>query len=217
MQRLSPPRLVAAGAVELLADAANAVGALLVQVSTDFVFDGNGRRPYEVDDATAAKIRKAFVLGSQRTAEQDVEFGIVEISDIAIKALSPGINDPTTALHCIDRLSEILLELGTRAPPNPWRTEEGRVHYLARNPTFERAVGLAFDQLRHFGASNPGIARRLLEALARLALLVPSARRPVLLAQARAVLDDAGARIEAPADRAALLEAARRLPGLTGG
>jgi uncharacterized membrane protein len=170
----------------------------------------------EVDGEVCRQVRKAFVLGPERTPEQDVEFGIVEISDIAIKALSPGINDPTTAHRCIDRLSEILLEMGTRAPPRPWRTEEGNVHYLARHPTFERAVGLAFDQIRHFGASNPGIARKLLEVLTRLASLLPPARHPVLLAHSRAVLDDARARIETAADRAAVDEAARRLPELTG-
>jgi uncharacterized membrane protein len=137
------------------------------------------------------------------------------VSDIGIKALSPGINDPTTAYRCIDRLSEILLELGTRSPPSPWRTEEGRVHYLARHPTFERAVGIAFDQVRHFGASNPGVARKLLEVLSQLAGLVPPARRPVLVAQARAVLDEARAHVGSAADRDALEAVARRLAGLT--
>lgn len=156
--------------------------------------------PGAVDDEACRRIRKAFLLGPERTPEQDVEFGIVEISDIAVKALSPGINDPTTAFRCIDRLSEILLELGTRAPPHPWRTEEGKVHYLARHPTFERAVGLAFDQVRHFGASNPGIVRKLLDVLARLEAAVPPSRRGVLRAQAEAVLKDARARTPAADD-----------------
>lgn len=165
----------------------------------------------EVDEEVCGAVRKAFLLGPERSPEQDVEFGIVEVSDIGIKALSPGINDPTTAHRCIDRLSEILLELGTRVPPSPWRTEEGQVHYLARHPTFERAVGLAFDQIRFFGASNPGIAGKLLEALSRLASLVPPGRRPVLLAQARAVLDAARTRIESTVDREALEALAERL------
>lgn len=186
----------------------------------DFVLPGQALAavypPNAVDEEVCGAIRRAFLLGPERTPEQDVEFGIVEVSDIGIKALSPGINDPTTAFRCIDRLSEILLELGTRAPPNPWRTEEGQVHYLARHPTFERAVGLAFDQIRHFGASNPGVALKLLEVLTCLAPLVPASRRPALIAQARAVLDDARARMESTADRAAVAEAARHLPGLTG-
>lgn len=168
----------------------------------DFVLPGQALArvspPGQADEAVIREVRKAFLLGPERTPEQDVEFGIVEISDIAIKALSPGINDPTTAFRCIDRLSEVLLEMGTRAPPRPWRTEEGKVHYLARHPTFERAVGLAFDQIRHFGASNPGVVRKLLEVLARLESLVPPSRRDVLRAQAAAVLRDASARMDAP-------------------
>ena len=167
--------------------------------------------PGEVDEEVCRQIRRAFLLGPERTPEQDVEFGIVEISDIAIKALSPGINDPTTAVRCIDRLAEVLLALGTRHPPDPWRTEEGRVHYLARHTTFARAVGLSFDQIRHFGASNPAIARKLLEVTTRLASLVPPPRRAVLLAQAQAVLDDARARIESVADRVELEEVAKRM------
>ncbi|MBW3569972.1 MAG: DUF2254 domain-containing protein [Gemmatimonadetes bacterium] len=181
----------------------------------DFVLPGQPLAkvspPGAVDDEVCAHVRKAFLLGPERTPEQDVEFGIIEISDIAVKALSPGINDPTTAFRCIDRLAEVLLEMGTRAPPRPWRTEEGRVHYHARHPTFERAVGLSFDQIRHFGASNPGIVRKLLEVLARLASLVPPSRRPVLLAQAHAVLDDARARVESAGDRVGVEEAATRL------
>jgi uncharacterized membrane protein len=166
-----------------------------------------------VDDEVRRQVRKAFLLGPERTPEQDVEFGIVEISDIALKALSPGINDPTTAFRCIDRLAEVLLEIGTRRPPRPWRTEAGRVHYLARSTTFERAVGLAFDQLRHFGASNPAVARKLLETLAALAALVPPPRRAAVLAQAGAVLHDARAKVESDVGRKGVEEAAGRLFG----
>jgi uncharacterized membrane protein len=159
----------------------------------------------------ADKIRTAFVLGPERTPEQDVEFGIIEISDIAVKALSPGINDPTTAFQCIDRLGEILLELGSRDPPRAARTREGRIHYLARHTTFERAVGLAFDQVRHFGAANPVIAGKLLATLRQLMELVPDGRREPLVAQAEAVLRDARHRTANPADLAAVERAADRL------
>lgn len=125
-------------------------------------------------------VRRAFVLGPERTPEQDVEFGIIEVSDIAVKALSPGINDPTTAFGCIDRLSEILLALGMRAPPPDARTEDGRVHFIGRHLEFDRAVGLAFDQVHHFGADNPSILRKLMESLSQLMEMVPPERRPPL-------------------------------------
>jgi uncharacterized membrane protein len=169
--------------------------------------------PGEVDDEVCRQVRRAFLLGPERTPEQDVEFGIVEISDIAVKALSPGINDPTTALRCIDRLSEVLLELGTRAPPRTWRTEEGHVHYLARHPTFERAAGIAFDQIRHFGASNPAIAGKLQETLTRLESLVHPSRRDVLRAHAEELRKEVGA-LHAPSPgRAGAASAAERPRG----
>ncbi len=181
----------------------------------DFVLPGqvlaSVSPPGAVDEELCREVRRAFLLGPERTPDQDAEFGIVEISDIAMKALSPGINDPTTACRCIDRLGEILLEMGRRSPPRTWRTEEGRVHYRARHPTFDRAVALSFDQVRHFGASNPSIAQKLLEVLARLASLVPPSRRPVLLAQAQAVLEDARAQIESAGDRVRIEEIANRL------
>lgn len=181
----------------------------------DFVLPGQALArvspPGALDDEVRGRVRQAFVLGSERTPGQDTAFGLVEIADIAVKALSPGINDPTTALQCIDRLSEILLALGTRRAPDPWRTERGEVHYLARELAFGRAVSVAFDQVRHYGASNPVVASRLLAALARLAEQVPPARRTPLHAQGRAVLADARARTENAEDLARVEEAGRPL------
>lgn len=167
--------------------------------------------PEALDAPLADAVRRAFVLGSDRTPEQDVEFGIIEMSDIAVKSLSPGINDPTTAFRCIDRLSEVLLALGTRAPPRPVRTQEGRVHYLARATGFERAVGLAFDQVRHFGAGNPAITKKLLEALGRLEQLVPPSRRGPLREQARLLRGRAGGVLDDPAEAAEVEQAADRM------
>jgi uncharacterized membrane protein len=151
----------------------------------DFVLEGDPLvrvwPPSAAEDPAVVKsVRKAFVLGPERTRDQDVEFGLIEISDIAVKALSPGINDPTTALRCIDRLSEILLLLGTRAEPRRWRTREGRIHYVARDSTFERGASVAFGQITHFGADNPLIVWKLLDAISRLRGRVQARHRDVL-------------------------------------
>ncbi len=127
-----------------------------------------------------AEIRKAFVTGEQRTPDQDAEFNILEIADMGVKALSPGINDPTTANHCIDRLTQILLTIGKRSAPDPMRTEEGRVHFLAMTSTFNRAFGVAFDQIYHYGRDNPMIVGRLRKAVAALEQLLPREQHPVL-------------------------------------
>lgn len=160
---------------------------------------------HAVDDAIVNAIREAFVLGAERTPEQDMEFGIVELSDIAVRALSPGINDPTTAVQCIDRLTQVLAALGTRNPPATRReSPDGAVHLLVRSTSFDRATGLAFDQIRHYGADNPAITKKLLDALADLARVVASEARPALEAQAAALARTARNSIEDPTDLAAV-------------
>src|SRR5690606_10794017 len=71
------------------------------------------------------KICNAFGVGKDRSPGQDLLYYLLEVSDMAVRALSPGINDPTTAVHCIDRLTQILLAFGRRKPPEPLRTEAG--------------------------------------------------------------------------------------------
>jgi len=157
-----------------------------------------------------AAIRRAFVLGPERVPDQDVEFGLVQISDIAIRALSPSTNDPTTALRCIDRLTQILAELGARKPPEARRTRNGTIRFVASYATFERAVKVAFADIRHFGAPIPVIAERLLDVLGELVERVPEAQKVPLVEQARAVLYSARQEIRNPWDAAAVEDAARR-------
>ena len=133
-------------------------------------------RPLPRDAAGA--IQSAFQLGPERTRHQDVERGLIELSDIAVRALSPGINDPTTACVCIDRLTQILTLLSERRFPDTVRMDKaGRVRLIARLPTFEGLVKLAYSQIRHFGVSNPAIASRLNESLTRLAARVQPVQR----------------------------------------
>lgn len=142
-----------------------------------------------VDQRLERAVRDAFALGPERTIEQDVEFGLIVIADIALRALSPGINDPTTATQCIDRLTEILAALGTREPPPRARqSPDGTMRLLMHSITFSGAVSLAFNQIRLFGAENPVIASRLLQALCELATVVPASLHETLRAQAASVV-----------------------------
>ena len=142
-----------------------------------------------IDERLERSVRAAFALGPERTIEQDVEFGLIVIVDIALRALSPGINDPTTAMQCIDRLTEILAALGTREPPSSTRQScDGTIRLLMRSITFSGTVSLAFDQIRLFGAENPAIAGRLLQSLRELATVVPASLHETLRAQAAAVV-----------------------------
>lgn len=182
----------------------------------DFVLEGRPLASVRTDggvgEELAASIRKAFVLGPERTPQQDVEFGMIQIRDIAVKALSPSINDPTTAVRCIDRLSEIIAELGTRRPPEPRRTRDGVVRFVASYTTFDQAVKVAYDEIRHFGAPIPLVAERLLDTFADLVSLLPASRHGPLLDQARAVLHTAREEITNPRDLEAIQRAAKRFP-----
>lgn len=134
----------------------------------------------EVADETTAQIAQAFVLGDERTPDQDIEFFLLEISDIAVKSLSPGINDPTTAKHCIDRLGQLLAALGNRRPPEPHRTEHEKIHFLERPTRFDRALEVAFADVIHYGRDNPGIVARLRAVLETLANLLTQERAATL-------------------------------------
>jgi uncharacterized membrane protein len=113
---------------------------------------------------------------------------------MAVKALSPGINDPTTAMQCIDRLGQILAALGASPAPALARTDDaGTLRLLAPRAPFARAVGVAFDQIRHYGAGNPAITKRLLDTIARVRALVPPSRHAALDAAAAHVAADARA------------------------
>ena len=164
-----------------------------------------------LDERVVRAVREAFVLGPERTPEQDVEYGLVELSDIAVKALSPGINDPTTAMQSIDRLTQVLAALGSRRDRALRRASpDGTVRLLVRDTPFERAAGLAFDQIRHFGADNPAIAKKLLEALADLAGVLPAHARPALQDQAESVARAARRSIHDPVELALVERLAAR-------
>ena len=172
---------------------------------------------HRCDDAVVDAVRDAFVLGPERTAEQDVEFGLLELSDIAVRALSPGINDPTTALHCIDRLTEVLAALGSREHPSRLRTsEDDGVRLIVLDTPFERAVGLAFDQIRHYGETNPAVLSKLLEAALDLGTVVPAHRRPALHDTVEAVLRAARRQVEDPVDLARIERLAGRVSHTNG-
>lgn len=146
-----------------------------------------------IDEELKRSIESAFVLGPERTPHQDVDFGVLELMDIAVKALSPSVNDPTTAIHCVDRLGELLVHLGRRNEPVRERTDSrGRVRFISRPASFERTVSLAFDQIRHFGADNPAVVRRLIQMLGQVAVLTPAARHGPLEHQAAELLAAAG-------------------------
>jgi len=113
-----------------------------------------------------ARCSGSFDLGSIRTMQQDVAFGIRQLVDIALKAISPAVNDPSTASTCIDRLGSLVAVLARRRP-GPRVIRDGAVtRVVAPQPSFVDLVDLAFNQLRQYGRGDLAVSIRLLNAIA---------------------------------------------------
>lgn len=113
-----------------------------------------------------AAVNRAHMLGPQRTLVQDIEFGINELVEVAVRALSPAINDPFTAITCIDWLGHTLCQLCERRLPGPCRRDEAGVPRLVSTPlTFARLVDASFHQIREYGRGSAAVSGRLLNTL----------------------------------------------------
>jgi uncharacterized membrane protein len=158
--------------------------------------------PGDLDHATTDRLNAAYVIGRQRTVEQDVAFGIRQIVDVAMKALSPGINDTTTAVMCVDYLAAIMTRLAARRIATPYRLDEGTLRVIVRGSSFESLLSEAFDQIRQHAEGNVAILLRLLAALHTLAgaTLSPNRRR-VLRQKVDEIAEAAERSIASPHDR----------------
>jgi uncharacterized membrane protein len=120
-----------------------------------------------LEAALTARVQAAFILGPERTATQDIEFPVHQLVEIAIRALSPGINDPFTAIMCVDRLGAALAQLAERALPSPYRyDEEKQLRVIAHPVTFAGVADAALQQIRQYGRSSVAVTIRLLETIA---------------------------------------------------
>ena len=119
-----------------------------------------------VDDDLSSEIDALMVLGNQRTLGQDVEFSVNQLVELAVRALSPGINDPFTAMACIDWLGVALGDLAGRDMGSPYHYDGKDQLRIVSNPiTFSGALDAAFNLIRQYGRSSASVTIRLLEAL----------------------------------------------------
>ncbi len=149
-------------------------------------------------------LQAAYSIQGLRTVEQDAAFGIRQIVDIALHALSPGINDTTTAVMCVDYLTAILARLASQAIPSSHRyDEEGALRVITIGPTFASLVAASFDQIRASAKGNLGVMLRMLGALQTIGSLTSnSSRRRALREQAQWIAELAERTIESPHDLA---------------
>ena len=123
---------------------------------------------------------RAVRLGRERTFEQDPKYPIRLLVDIAIKALSPAINDPTTAVQTIDQLEDLLCRLGaSELDAGRAADGDGAIRLVFPTPTWEDYLTLAFDEIRQFGSSSVQVMRRMRSALVGLTESLPTGDRAV--------------------------------------
>lgn len=155
-------------------------GVPLLQVSKEGRLTAEG-----IDD-----LRGAFDFGPTRTLQQDVEFGILQIVDIALKAISPAVNDPSTAINCVDQLSAIMIRFASREPPEEALYDPpGTVRAIIPWIGFERMLEAAFEQIRLYAKSDVAVSLRLLRGMTDIAATTPDPEyRRMLIERGRRVV-----------------------------
>ena len=122
----------------------------------------------------SAEFRNAFDLGPSRTLQQDVEFGILQIVDIALKAISPAVNDPSTGITCVDHLSRILIRFASREPaPHLFYDPPSILRVSIDWTDFDKLLDSAFEQIRMYAKGDVAVSLRLLRALGDIAMTTP--------------------------------------------
>ncbi|OYW73940.1 MAG: hypothetical protein B7Z37_19680 [Verrucomicrobia bacterium 12-59-8] len=162
------------------------IGEFVVQ-DTPLVSIGQDEAP---NDDIIADLQNAYGIDRHRTVEQDSGFGIRQLVDMALRSLSPGINDTTTAVMCVDYLSTILSRLATRDIPSSLRYEDGELRVIAIGPTFASLVSESFDQIRDSAEGNLSIMLRMLGALHTIGSLTDSVpHRQILCLNAHCIAE----------------------------
>jgi uncharacterized membrane protein len=144
-------------------------------------------------DQVALALSKAHVTGPHRTLMQDPVFAIDQLVEIAIRALSPAVNDTFTALTCIDWLSAGLSQVSGRTlSEGVYRDRDGRVRLIETDPSYARMVNRSFDKIRQSSRGMPAVMIRLLDALASIAAEVDSPEQlAILIRQGRMIFQGA--------------------------
>ena len=120
----------------------------------------------QVSEDLSEQLNDAFVTGSQRISGQDVELAIHQLVEVAVRALSPGINDPFTAVNVINQLTASLSELAERSIPGGFHYDkDGNLRVIEEAVTFGKLIKASFDRIRQYGRTNVDVMIRLLEAL----------------------------------------------------
>jgi uncharacterized membrane protein len=141
----------------------------------------------------ADRIRETFIIGRRRTPTQDPEYALHQLVEIGVRALSPSVNDPFTAMTCLDWLGAALSKLAGRQIPSRYRYDERRrLRVIAKGTGFPEMADAAFNQIRQYGRRSVSVLLRLLDTIAAVAGQAHRGRdRACLRRHADKVLQDA--------------------------
>jgi uncharacterized membrane protein len=176
-----PPQVIQAldmAALAKLAEEADAVIELRVTVG-DTVVDLTPLLHVHRARQTLSEraLRSAFEVGAERTFEQDPKYALRLVVGIAIRALSPAVNDPTTAVQALDQIEDLLLRLG-RCPleVGAFHDRQGQLRLLVPFPSWEDFLRLALDEIRSYGAESVQVMRRMKALISNLGSVLPAER-----------------------------------------
>jgi uncharacterized membrane protein len=154
-------------------------------------------------DDLIRKVNEACILGEERTVVQDVSFPAHQLTEIAVRALSPGTNDPSTALACIDRLGAAFIRLATRRMPSPYRYDEsGALRLIAFPVSLSELLDDTFGQIQQYGRTSSAVTVRLLDTIMNIAPHVQTDEgRTALARQAEKILKGSDQALPREGDR----------------
>ncbi|MDT5001435.1 MAG: hypothetical protein QOK12_3540 [Mycobacterium sp.] len=159
--------------------------------------------PPEAAESVAERLALGHVAGAYRTLPQDVSFGFDQLVEIALRALSPAVNDTFTGMTCVDWIADCLCRIAPVWHPHRVRRDsEGQIRVIAFQPSFDRLVERTFDTIRQAAVGMPAIMIRQLDAIAKVIEQIPDRkRRTALIRQAEAIQRSNLATVADPSDR----------------
>jgi len=186
-----------------------------------FVIDGQPLArvwPVRATEEVADTLDRAHIVGSSRTLTQDLGFAVDQLVEVAIRAISPAVNDPFTAINCVDWLGDCLCRAGRAPLPSGlYRDRDGVARLIDRTITFDGLVRKASDKIRQSARGMPAVLIRQLENLAKVAVELGDDReRGVLGHEGEMILRASEESVPEPADRRDVLAAYQALEILLG-
>jgi uncharacterized membrane protein len=188
----------------VVVEVATAVGAYVARDAPLFRVHG------PPDRLDRGRLLEGALLAEERTIAQDPAFAIRAVVDVALRALSPAVNDPTTAVQALDGLGELLTLAARRdLERRQLAGDDGRLRLICSDPGWEELLDLSLTEIRRYGADAPQIARRMRALLLGLLDTAPAARRPAVEAQLARLDAAVAAAYPDPVERAHALTADR--------